>query len=152
MELTQKQEKEMNKHLGLGRHTKQEADVMKSLMEQGDSVKDAHKVVEENRKKKPNSIISKKMGGSEYIDFVKKWRESHKGVSWKDAMRRAGAEYRKRKGTKGAVGVSRVKKGKADTQDFSTKKGDLIKTGAKKGQKAFTPASRQTTPTSQSSY
>ena len=142
MELTQKQEKEMNKHLGLGRHTKQEADVIKHLEE--------HK--ENQVKKKPNSNISKKMGGSEYIDFVKKWRESHKGVSWKDAMRRAGAEYRKRKGTKGAVGVSRVKKGKADTQDFSTKKGDLIKTGAKKGQKAFTPASRQTTPTSQSSY
>ena len=51
MELTAKQEKELNKHLGLGRHTKQEADIMRSEMEKGKSVSSAHNAVEAHRRK-----------------------------------------------------------------------------------------------------
>ncbi len=77
---------------------------------------------------------------SEWIDFVKKYAKA-KGISYKEALGKAGAEYKKKKGTKGAVNVSRVKKekkeGRGDTEDFSTKKGDKLKGGKRKGQKAF---------------
>jgi hypothetical protein len=77
---------------------------------------------------------------SEWIDFVKKYAKD-KGISYTEALKKAGPEYRKKKGTKGAVNVSRVKKekkkGEGDTMDFTTKKGDKIKTGKRKGQKAF---------------
>ena len=76
---------------------------------------------------------------SEWTDFVKKYAKS-KGITYGEALKSAGPEYRKAKGTKGAVNVSRVKKekkmGRGDTEDFTTKKGDKIKTGKKKGQKA----------------
>jgi len=52
MELTKAQEKALNKHLGLGRHTKQEVDIMRSEMEKGKSVSSAHNAVELHRKKK----------------------------------------------------------------------------------------------------
>ena len=79
---------------------------------------------------------------SEWLDFLAKWRKAHPKVKGKEVMKQAAAEYQKKKGTKGAVNVSRVKKEKkegreGDTKDFTTKKGDKIKTGAKKGQKAF---------------
>jgi hypothetical protein len=157
MELTAKQEKELNKHLGLGRHTKQEAELMRSEMEKGNSVSSAHNAVEDLRRKKANkakkNIVVSHKPMSEWQDFLAKWRKSHPSVKGKEAMRKAGEEYRKKKGTKGAVNISRVKsnakKGEGDTMDFTTKKGDLIKTGARKGQKAF---SRQKTPMAQSSY
>ena len=59
MELTQKQEKELNRHLGLGRHTKPEADLMKSEMEKGKSIKEAHSAVvaRRNKKKKMASVV-----------------------------------------------------------------------------------------------
>mgnify|MGYP003131644826 CR=1 FL=1 len=78
---------------------------------------------------------------SEWVDFVKKYAKS-KGITYGEALKKAGPEYRKKKGTKGAVNISRVKKEKkegreGDTMDFTTKKGDKIKTGKRKGQKAF---------------
>jgi len=77
---------------------------------------------------------------SEWVDFVKKYAKDN-DMSYKEALKKAGPEYRKRKGTKGAVNISRVKKekkeGRGDTMDFTTKKGDKLKTGKRKGQKAF---------------
>ena len=142
MELTQKQEKEMNKHLGLGRHTKQEADILKE---------DTNKIVKTADKK--SNVKVKKM--SEYFDFVRKYQSSHSGMSLKDAVKKASGEYNKKKGTAGAVNISKVKKGKSDTQDFSTKKGDKLKTGPRKGQKAFAKSkdlTNQKTPVSKSDY
>ena len=77
-----------------------------------------------------------------WLDFVAKWRKAHPEVkSYAEALKKAGMEYKKKKGTKGAVNVSRVKaekkRGEADTKDFSTKKGNLIKTGKNKGKEAF---------------
>lgn len=79
---------------------------------------------------------------NEWISFVAKWRKAHPNVkSYAEALKKAGAEYKKKKGTKGAVNVSRVKaekkRGEADTKDFTTKKGDKLKTGKRKGEKAF---------------
>jgi len=51
MELTKAQEQALNKHLGLGRHTKQEVAIMKSEMEKGKSVSSAHNAVEIHRRK-----------------------------------------------------------------------------------------------------
>lgn len=78
---------------------------------------------------------------SEWTDFVKKYAKQH-NLSYKDALKKAAPEYKKKKGTKGAVNISRVKKEKkegreGDTKDFSTKKGDKIKTGKRKGQQAY---------------
>jgi hypothetical protein len=72
---------------------------------------------------------------SEWTDFVKKYARTH-NLSYKDALKKAGAEYRKKKGTKGADNISRDKKDRM-TKDFSTKRGNLIKTGKRKGQKAY---------------
>ena len=62
-------------------------------------------------------------------------------MTYGQALSKAAPEYRKKKGTKGAVNVSRVKKekkrGEMDTKDFSTKKGDKIKTGKNKGKAAY---------------
>ena len=79
---------------------------------------------------------------NEWLDFVAKWRKAHPAVkSYAEALKKAAMEYKKKKGTKGAVNVSRVKaekkRGEADTKDFSTKKGDKVKTGKRKGDKAF---------------
>jgi len=79
---------------------------------------------------------------SEWMDFLAKWRKAHPDVKGAEVMKRAGAEYRKKKGTKGAVNISRVKKEKkegrtGDTKDFTTKKGDKIKTGKRKGDAAY---------------
>jgi 23S rRNA pseudoU1915 N3-methylase RlmH len=79
---------------------------------------------------------------NEWLDFVAKWRKANPNVkSYAEALKQAGAEYKKKKGTKGAVNVSRVKaekkRGEADTKDFTTKKGDKLKTGKRKGEKAF---------------
>jgi len=78
---------------------------------------------------------------NEWMDFLAKWRKAHPSVKGAAVMKQAAAEYKKKKGTKGAVNVSRVKKekkkGEADTEDFSTKKGDKVKTGKRKGKKAF---------------
>jgi len=79
---------------------------------------------------------------SEWLDFLAKFRKSHPELKGKEVMKKAGEEYRKKKGTKGAVNISRVKKEKregrtGDTKDFSTKKGNLIKTGKRKGEKAY---------------
>ncbi len=70
MELTQKQEKELNRHLGLGRHTKPEADLMKSEMEKGKSVKEAHSAVvaRRNKKNKRSSLASVVLDG-EKVEF-----------------------------------------------------------------------------------
>lgn len=73
---------------------------------------------------------------SEWLDFLAKFRKSTK-LKGKEVMKAAAVEYRKKKGTKNAVNVSRVKKGKADTKDFSTKKGDMKKTGKGKGKEAY---------------
>ncbi len=91
------------------------------------------------------------------MDFVKKYQRTH-GGSWKEALSKASKEYNKKKGTKGATNISRVKsnakKGEGDTEDFTTKRGDKIKTGARKGQKAFSKPFKhnQKSPMSQSSY
>ncbi len=79
---------------------------------------------------------------SEWLQFLAKWRKSHPDVKGKEVMKRAAAEYKKKKGTKGAVNVSRVKKEKkegreGDTEDFSTKKGTRLKTGKRKGKAAY---------------
>ncbi len=78
---------------------------------------------------------------SEWMDFLAKFRKSHPELKGKEVMRKAAVEYRKKKGTKGAVNVSRVKterkEGRGDTKDFTTKKGDKLKTGTRKGKKAF---------------
>jgi hypothetical protein len=74
---------------------------------------------------------------SEWIEFVAKYRKANPKISFKEALQKASVEYRKKKGTKGAVAVSRVKKGKADDMDFTTKKGDKLKTGKGKGKMAF---------------
>tara|TARA_R110001606_G_scaffold96883_4_gene214304 strand:- start:244 stop:486 length:243 start_codon:yes stop_codon:yes gene_type:complete len=74
---------------------------------------------------------------TEWMDYLAKWRKDHPDVKGKMVMQRAGEEYRKAKGTKGSVSVSRAQKGKADVKDFSTKKGTLLKTGKDKGKKAF---------------
>lgn len=77
---------------------------------------------------------------SEWTDFVKKYAKAN-NMTYGEALSKAAPEYRKKKGTKGAVNVSRVKKekkrGEMDTKDFSTKKGDKIKTGKNKGKAAF---------------
>ena len=77
---------------------------------------------------------------SEWLDFLAKFRKTTK-LKGKDVMKAAAVEYRKKKGTKGAVNVSRVAKekkaGRADTKDFSTKKGDMKKTGKGKGKAAY---------------
>jgi hypothetical protein len=79
---------------------------------------------------------------SEWLDYLQKWRKSHPDVKGKEVMKRAAAEYKKKKGTKGATNISRVKKEKkegreGDTMDYTTKRGTLIKTGKRKGQKAY---------------
>lgn len=78
---------------------------------------------------------------SEWTDFVKKYAKAN-GITYGEALKKAAPEYKKKKGTKGAVNVSRVKKEKkegraGDTMDFTTKKGDKIKTGKRKGQAAY---------------
>ncbi len=86
------------------------------------------------------------------MDFVKKYHRQH-GGSWKEALSKASKMYNKKKGTKGATNISRLKaekkKGEADTKDFTTKKGDLLKTGPRKGQKAF---AKQKSSMAKSSY
>lgn len=79
---------------------------------------------------------------SEWMDFLAKFRKSHPELKGKEVMKKAAVEYKKKKGDKGAVNVSRVKKEKkegrvGDTKDFTTKKGDKIKTGKRKGQMAY---------------
>ena len=78
---------------------------------------------------------------SEWIDFVKKVRRDNPKLSYKEALKKASSMYNKKKGTKGATNISRVKeekkKGEGDTMDFTTKKGDKLKTGPRKGQAAF---------------
>jgi hypothetical protein len=51
-------------------------------------------------------------------------------------LKKAAPEYKKKKGTKGADNISRDKKDRM-TKDFTTKKGDKIKTGKRKGQQAY---------------
>tara|TARA_R100000149_G_scaffold60487_1_gene29702 strand:+ start:200 stop:460 length:261 start_codon:yes stop_codon:yes gene_type:complete len=79
---------------------------------------------------------------NEWMDFLAKWRKSHPNVKGAAVMKQAAAEYKKKKGTKGAVNISRVKKEKkegreGDTEDFTTKKGDKIKRGKRKGKMAY---------------
>ena len=79
---------------------------------------------------------------NEWMDFLKKFRKSHPNMKGAEVMKKASAEYKKKKGTKGAVNISIVKKemkeGRSgDTMDFTTKKGDKIKTGKRKGMKAY---------------
>ena len=68
---------------------------------------------------------------SEWLDFLAKFRKTK--LKGKEVMKAAAVEYKKKKGTKGAVNVSRVKKekaeGRGDTKDFTTKKGDKKKDG-----------------------
>jgi len=76
------------------------------------------------------------------MDFLAKFRKSHPELKGAEVMKKASAEYKKKKGTKGAVNVSRVKKedkeGRSgDTKDFTTKKGDKLKTGKRKGKQAY---------------
>ena len=77
---------------------------------------------------------------SEWTDFVKKYAKANK-MTYKEALSAAAPEYRKKKGTKGAVNISRVKsekkRGEMDTKDFTTKKGDKLKTGKRKGKQAY---------------
>ena len=77
---------------------------------------------------------------TEWTDFVQKYAKAN-NITYGQALKRAAPEYRKKKGTKGAVNVSRVKeekkKGEMDTKDFTTKKGDKLKTGKRKGKAAF---------------
>ena len=77
---------------------------------------------------------------SEWTDFVKKYAKAN-NITYGEAMKKAAPEYRKKKGTTGAVNVSRVKSEKkrdaGDTMDFTTKKGNKIKTGKSKGKAAF---------------
>lgn len=77
---------------------------------------------------------------SEWTDFVKKYAKAN-NITYGEALKKAAPEYRKKKGTKGAVNVSRVKaekkRGEMDTKDFTTKKGDKLKTGKGKGKAAF---------------
>lgn len=77
---------------------------------------------------------------SEWIDFVKKYAKAN-NMTYGEALKKAAPEYRKKKGTKGAVNISRVKqekkRGEMDTKDFTTKKGDKLKTGKRKGKAAF---------------
>ncbi len=78
---------------------------------------------------------------SEWTDFVKKYAKAN-NMTYGEALSKAAPEYRKKKGTKGAVNVSRVKKEKkegraGDTKDFTTKKGDKLKTGKGKGKQAY---------------
>ena len=77
---------------------------------------------------------------SEWIDFVKKYAMAN-NITYGEALKRASPEYRKKKGTKGAVNISRVKqekkRGEMDTKDFTTKKGDKLKTGKRKGKAAY---------------
>ena len=72
---------------------------------------------------------------SEWTDFVKKYARTH-NLSYKDALKKAAPEYRKKKGTKGADNISRDKKDRM-TKDFTTKKGDQVKTGKRKGKQAY---------------
>ena len=79
---------------------------------------------------------------TEWTDFLAKFRKAHPNMKATEVMKKASVEYKKKKGTKGAVNISRVKKEKkegraGDTKDFTTKKGDLIKHGKNKGKKAF---------------
>jgi len=75
------------------------------------------------------------------MDFVKKVRRDNPKMTYKQALQKASSMYNKKKGTKGATNISRVKKekkkGEGDTMDFTTKKGDKLKTGRRKGQQAF---------------
>ena len=72
---------------------------------------------------------------SEWIDFVKKYAKD-KNVSYSVALKKASAEYKKKKGTSGADNISRLSSKKM-TKDFTTKKGDKLKSGKNKGKKAF---------------
>ena len=76
---------------------------------------------------------------TEWMDFLAKYRKNNPNLKGAEVMKQAGIEYRKKKGTKGAVEVSKVKKGKKDLQDFSSKKGDVMVEGGTriKGRKAF---------------
>lgn len=77
---------------------------------------------------------------SEWTDFVKKYAKAN-NMTYGEALKKASPEYRKKKGTKGAVNISRVKqekkRGEMDTKDFTTKKGDKLKTGKRKGKAAY---------------
>ena len=72
---------------------------------------------------------------SESVDFVRKYAKTH-NLSYKEALKKAAPEYRKKKGTKGADNISRDRKDRT-TKDFTTKKGDKIKTGKRKGKQAY---------------
>lgn len=68
--LTDKQQKELDKHLGLGRHTKAERDIMREEMMKGKSVKAAHNVVTRRREK-----MKKKTGEVELDGEKVKFKE-----------------------------------------------------------------------------
>ncbi len=72
---------------------------------------------------------------SEWTDFVKKYAKTN-NVSYKEALTKAGVEYRKKKGTKGSDNISRLRSNSM-TKDFTTKKGDKMKSGARKGKQAY---------------
>ena len=72
---------------------------------------------------------------TEWTDFVKKYAKTH-NVSYSQALKKASVEYKKKKGTKGADNISRLSSNKM-TKDFTTKKGDKLKTGKRKGMKAY---------------
>ena len=90
------------------------------------------------------------------MDFVKKVRRDNPKLSYKEALKKASSMYNKRKGTKGATNISRVKaekkRGEGDTMDFTTKKGDKLKTGKRKGQAAFAMDKNGKRSTTKSSY
>ena len=75
---------------------------------------------------------------SEWTDFVKKYAKAN-NITYGQAL--MFINQCQKKGTKGAVNVSRVKaekkRGEMDTKDFTTKKGDKLKTGKRKGKAAF---------------
>jgi hypothetical protein len=71
----------------------------------------------------------KSNGASDWIKFVKEYSKKNK-ISYTEALKKAGPEYRKMKGikagTKGAP--SKTKPGE---EDFTTKKGGMRKTARK---------------------
>ena len=63
---------------------------------------------------------------TEWTDFLAKFRKSHPNMKATEVMKKASVEYKKKKGTKGAVNISRVKKEKKEGDMVAKKKKQKI--------------------------
>tara|TARA_R110000803_G_scaffold116476_3_gene185078 strand:- start:984 stop:1238 length:255 start_codon:yes stop_codon:yes gene_type:complete len=72
---------------------------------------------------------------TEWTDFVKKYAKTN-NLTYGKAILPASKEWKKSKGSKDADNISRLRSNEM-TKDFTTKKGDKLRTGKNKGKQAY---------------